>query len=939
MFSKKALLRKIADNSVHGVIVTDKAGIIKGYNHWCLENLGWQPDVQAGENLNTLSPAPLYSSHAPRQQLTFPDFFNQNRNGSVRLVITDKKGTSFPVQITIREVEDEGDILIILYVTPLSQHQIFEEKRKNLQQRVNALASSTPVIIFQCGYEKSRPIQYIDNTIEEFSGLPHSDFLSGKAQYSQLLRPEDEKRIWHAIGRALQQREPYAVEYQMLHKSGKTTWVSEKGEVVLDENGVPQSIIGIIADNTLIKALNDKFDKAINVFDKATATIEFDLAGCVITANDHFLKLFDYDSIDEILGHHHRLFCLPEQYTSTEYEQFWKKLREGQSASGEYLRVGKNGKRCWIQATYTPILDAEGKPCKIKKFVTDLGKRKAMEQEMRVAGDKAFALIAAQRSFMTNISHEMKTPVHSITGLTELLLKSPLSKEQSQQLRAVYNASCSLQRLVNNIYDMPQLEKSAVTLESTDFNIMDLCRQTIQSLRFSAEQKGVDLLFNPSKDTPTYIKGDSLRIQQILLNILSNAIEFTDQGSVTLTIQYKDEQLHIQVVDTGMGIEKTHLKHFFDPFTQTETAPARRVGDSGLGAAVARKLVELMGGAIKVESKLNVGTTFFIDIPAAKGDAPKKLFYPKLDPMHILAVDNMPDNLEAIKEIMVEAGHKIDLVNSGEKAVEICKKQRYDLVLMELQMTAMDGFEATKHIRAYEKEKQLPLTPVIASSANILEKEKDQQSAVAAGMQGFTIKPFDAVELLEEMRRVLAEFPKKIEKKAATIEKPVQDSSPKNQEPPVTVNKSDKNAPEKKEVRQSVASDVHKIVSPGGINWKAGIQLLGDEQTLIESIKNFVQDYSGAPAFMTELLNAQDFEQLCALAQNLCSAAGKLNLYRVHKLGKDAETAARQKQSDELTTVLPAISKAIEAAATEVEEKQRSESEQQPLSQPEKGQE
>ncbi len=923
MFSRKALLKEIADNSVYGVIVTDKAGIIKGYNHWCVENLDWQPDVQTGEDLNILSPVPLYSFHAS-QQLTFPDFFNKNRNGAVRLVVTGKKGKSLPVQIAIREVENEGDVLIICYVMPLSQHQISEEKRKVLQQRVSALASSTPGIIFQCGYEKIRPIIYIDDTIEELSGLPCNDFLSGKVQYSQLVRPEDEKRIWHAVGLALQQREPYTVEYQMLHRSGKTTWVSEKGEVVRDENGVPQSIIGIITDNTLIKALNDKFDKAINVFDKATATIEFDLAGCVITANNHFLKLFDYDSIDEILGHHHRLFCLPEHYASTEYEQFWKKLREGQPASGEYLRVGKNGKRCWIQATYTPILDAAGKPCKIKKFVTDLGKRKAMEQELRVAGDKAKAAVAAQRSFMTNISHEMKTPLYSITGLTELLLKSPLNKEQSQQLRVIHNASCSLQRLLDNIHDMPQLEKDAITLEINDFNIMDLCRQTIQTLRFNAEQKGLDLLFNPSKDTPAYIKGDSLRIQQVLLNILGNVIEFTEQGSLTLNIQYREEQLHIQVVDTGMGIDQVYLKRFFDPFTQAEIAPARRVGDSGLGAAVARKLVELMGGTIKVESKPNVGTTFSIAIPAAKGEAPKKLFYPKLDPIHVLAVDNMPDNLQLIKEIMLEAGHKVDLANTGEEAVEICKKQRYDLVLMDMQMTGMDGLEATGHIRAYEKEKRLPLMPVIASSANILEKEKDQQNAVAAGMQGFTIKPFDAIELLEEIRRVLAESPKNVSQQAAATKEPP--PNPSHKEPPAS--ESEQKPSAKKKRTQSMVGDIQKIVSPGGINWKAGVQLLGDEQTLIHSIKNFLQNYSGTPVSLADLLTSRDFEQLSAQAHNLCRAAGNLNLYRVHKLAKDIEIAAQQQKGDELTTVLPSLDKAIQAVASEIEEKQRSQPEQ-----------
>ncbi len=930
MFSKKSLLKEIADNSIYGVIVTDQSATIRGYNSWCSKNLGWQPDIKTGENLNILSPAPFHHSHGS-QNPTFPDFFAKSKDEPARVIISAGEGKALPVQITVREIEHEGEVLIVCYITPLSQHYFLEEKRKALEEKVSTLTADTPGTIFQCGYEKNRPIEYIDSTITTLSGRSYDDFLSGKVHYSQLVRPEDEKKIWHAVGLALQQQEPYTVEYQMLHRSGKTTWVSEKGEVIRDENGVPQSIIGFITDNTLTRALNDKFEKTISVFDRATAAIEFDLAGCVITANERFLKLFGYDSVEEIQGHHHRLFCLPEHYASAEYEQFWKKLREGQSASGEYLRVGKNGKRCWIHATYAPILDTNGTPCKIKKFVTDLGVRKAMEQELRIAKDRAEAAVATQNSFMTNISHEMKTPVSAITALAELLLKSPLNKEQSLQLRTVHNASCSLQRLIDNISDMPQLEQGAVTLEITDFNIMTLCRQIIQSLRFNAERKGLELLLNAGKEVPAYIKGDSLRIRQILLNMLSNAIEFTGKGSVTLDIHYEEEQLHIQIVDTGMGIDRLYLKRFFDPFTQEELPPpARRAGDSGVGVAVARQLVELMGGVIKVESKPNMGTTFFIDLPVAKGEAPKKLFYPKLPPMHILAVDNMQDNLELVKEIMLEAGHQADLVKTGEKAVEMCRTKRYDLVLMDMQMVGMDGLETTKRIRTYEKEKQLPFMPVIASSANILEKEKDQQDALAAGMQGFTIKPFDAMELLEEIRRVLTEHQKNIEKKPVVPEKKPSQEPVGGKEQPVSKNRVEEGPAVKKEPLPKVDEGVQKIVSPGGINWKSGVQLSGDETAFIHSIKNFLQKHSETPASMENLLQAQNFDQLRAQARNLCDAAGKLNLYRVHKLGKDVELAAQLKKGDELATLLPSLAKTLQAVASEIDEKQCSESGQNP---------
>ncbi len=914
MFEKKSILQNIVNNSVNGVIIADAKGVIKAYSKWCTTTLGWEPEVNIGKNLSVLAPTSFCTPNPPDNPI-LPDYLISCKDSPTEFFLRDRQGDPLPVQFAVREMEDEEGNLFVCYLVDMSQHYVIEEKKKALEEEISILTSNIPGIVFQCGYSRNRPVQFIDKAIEDLSGITRDEFVSGKAQYSQLMHPDDELKIWHAIGLSLKKKAPYTVEYRLLHKSGKTTWVSENGRVALDENGIPQSIVGVITDNTLTKTSNAEFESTVNALNKATASIEFDLTGCVITANEHFLSLLGYDSLDEIQGHHHRLFCTPEFYMSPEYEEFWESLRGGQFASGEYLRIGKNGKQCWIQASYNPILDADGKPYKIRKFATDLGDRKAMERDLRIAVDKAEEAVTMRGSFMANMSHEIRTPMNSIIGFTELLLKSSLNDEQLHQLKIVHNASRSLLRLLNEILDMAKLEKGAVDIEITNFNFMELCEQIIGSLNVNAEKKGIKLLLELDKNVPTYMKADSLRIQQILLNILSNAVKFTEKGSVTLNVQYKEGILYTQIVDTGIGIDKAYLDRIFDPFTQAEASTTRRFGGSGLGTAIALQLVELMKGSIRVESELNVGTTFFIELPVLIGEEQngKNFIDYELPSMHILAVDDTPNNLELVKITMRKAGHTIEVATDGQEAVNACKKQRYDVILMDMQMPKMDGMEATKQIRAYEKENNLSPMPIIAFSASVL--ERDRQDAFAAGMQGFAAKPLDPTELFREIKRVLTELEEEKKREAAGEKREsLLNGPPKTKE-------------QSKKEEKKPAEKEREILNPGGINWKAGLQIWGDKKTLTGSIKAFLEDNTQTIFMLQEFLDSQNFERFSAQVHKISGAAANLSLYRVHKLAKDGEVAARKKEAETLKTILPALDKALKAVAHEIENGQKTKTE------------
>ena len=238
------------------------------------------------------------------------------------------------------------------------------------------------------------------------------------------------------------------------------------------------------------------------------------------------------------MGQHHRMFCEPAYVQTEAYVQFWEQLRSGQLDGGEYLRLGKDGRRIWIQATYNPIFDAKGQPFKVVKFETDLSQRRAMEQELRTAKERAEQAAAARSAFLANMSHEIRTPMNAIIGFTEALLDTPLDAQQRRHLAAVHQAARSMLRLLNDILDTAKLEKGAVELEIGDFSLQELCDQILTSLRIHAGKKGLALQCVTAERVPPYLRGDALRLQQILLNLLGNALKFTEAGRVQLRIDY-----------------------------------------------------------------------------------------------------------------------------------------------------------------------------------------------------------------------------------------------------------------------------------------------------------------------------------------------------------------------------------------------------------------
>jgi CheY-like chemotaxis protein/HPt (histidine-containing phosphotransfer) domain-containing protein len=358
---------------------------------------------------------------------------------------------------------------------------------------------------------------------------------------------------------------------------------------------------------------------------------------------------------------------------------------------------------------------------------------------------------------------------------------------------------------------------------------------------------------------PEFFKGDSLRLQQIILNLLGNAIKFTERGNVSLKVELDPESVHIVVSDTGIGIAEDRLQRIFDPFAQADASMTRRFGGTGLGTTIARQLVELMNGRIAVESQLGVGSHFHIHVPLPLGEAVsgyEEIRHIALPPLSILVADDVPQNLELLQLALGRAGHRIVTAADGQEALERFQTERFDIVLMDVQMPRLNGLDATRRIRELELAEQRARTPILALTASVL--EEDQLEARQAGMDGFATKPVELDKLNLEIARLLD-----IDVDETAI--PLRDEMPA--------------------VRGSV------------IDWAQGKRMWGSEERHKQAIAAFLAEHVGTVSQLRSCYEASP-QEMATVLHRLRGAAGNLALSRVASVTAHMEGLLRQDESE-----------------------------------------
>ncbi len=408
----------------------------------------------------------------------------------------------------------------------------------------------------------------------------------------------------------------------------------------------------------------------------------------------------------------------------------------------------------WYETIKTPILGADGFAAGLVAISRDVTDRKQAEDELRTAKAQAEDANRAKGEFLSHMSHEMRTPMNAILGFAELALLEQPDAKQREHLIKITDASKSLLRVIDDVLDFERVDAGKLQLESIDFKISDVLQNVRNVIERSAITKGLALRMKVAEDVSPLLKGDPLRIGQVLINLCANAVKFTSSGFVDVQVD-KDPasdnspMLRFAVRDTGIGISHEELARLFQPFTQADSSTTRRYGGTGLGLVICKRLVELMGGRIWIESEPGIGTTLFFTLACAPGSEPvaaqgrPRGHLPAdaaaLNGKRVLIVDDHPTNRLLMAKLLKLAGAECLPAESGLDALRVLGDAAHvDLVLMDLRMPEMDGYEATRRIRADSRWAKLPIVAVTASAATY-----ERARCMAAGMNDLIIKPID----------------------------------------------------------------------------------------------------------------------------------------------------------------------------------------------------
>ncbi len=757
--------------------------------------------------------------------------------------------------------------------------------------------------------------------------------------------PESQAVLFPALERLQQHDEPYDLELEMVTAQGARLWVRTIGEKARDAER-PGLITGIIQDITARKNMelalreSEEFNKRI-IESSPDCIKVLDSQARLRYMNPGGQKLMCIPDLTEYLGMYYP-DILPHDLRE-HAESALNNARQGRTSAFQASMSDLECRPHWWSVSVTPLLGADGELQRFLVVSRDVSSLKQAEEEQRKAKEQALAASKAKSEFLANMSHEIRTPMNGILGMAQLLADTPMSREQQESLQTIVTSAHTLLQLINDILDLSKIEASKMELHVEPFSMATLLREITSTVGPQAAKKGLELSWNLHEDVPAVLAGDLKRLRQVCVNLAGNAVKFTEQGSVSIDVALEKSgippgpghifpgcQIRFAVSDTGIGIPLEQQEKIFESFSQADGSATRSYGGTGLGLSISRRLVELMGGSMQVQSAPGQGSTFsFSAVLQVAPDQYQPLERTEHDQtftawgLLILVVDDNQINRLVAQRMLERTGNTVHLATSGSEALELLQANNYSLVLMDVQMPGMDGLQATALIRQSPDLRSPNNIYIVAMTAHAMKGDKER--FLQAGMNDYLAKPLSMENLQDSLRRF--------------VELSLAEHNPNT--PPLSVPLPDHASPADLGGTASPAdlggtaapadpADLGEQADQGGavpparpeperhpeLEREAALaRFAGDEELYAEAVADYLENSPAKFETIAHALQNKEYDQALLQAHSLKGNSATIGARRCAERAEELEQACRNHDDEKAMLLLRHTQQAYEAVA------------------------
>lgn len=651
--------------------------------------------------------------------------------------------------------------------------RVAEELAKSHEHYVRAVEGSTDGL---WDWDVVTGSVYFSPRWKSMLGYDEKELPNEFSTWASLLHPEDSERARAMVDDYHHGRIPvFELEVRMKRKDGSYLWVLSRGTVLRDAEGKVLRMSGSHTDVDARRRSEDALKESERRFRQATDTISEAVwlaeDNVVISMSQAWTRIWGrpLPPLKE-LGAVWRTTLHPEDREEV------LRLYAARTGALEhtYRIVRPDGEIRWVRDRMAPVYDEAGRPYRLAGVAEDVTEERQAQEALRAARDAALASAQAKSEFLANVSHELRTPLNAIQGVCELMHSQALPEPAASRAAVAQDAVSVLTAIIDDLLDVAKMEAGRMTLDPQPANVRRLLEDSAAFFREPARRKGLELRLDLSPSIPDAVRVDPLRLRQIVSNLLANAVKFTEKGSVSLAASARPVAgglvaLRVSVRDTGIGIAPETREKLFQPFAQADASTTRRYGGTGLGLAICRRLAEMMGGTIDVDSRPGEGSEFWVELSVPVESAPPSA---RLAPapiaasgVRVLVVEDNPVNRQITKEMLALLGAEADLAENGAVALEALAGRAYDMVLLDCSMPVMDGYAATRALRRREAPGER--TPVVAMTAHAL--SGDREKCLDAGMDDYLAKPLRLNDIAAALSRWTAPVDAKTLARAASM--------------------------------------------------------------------------------------------------------------------------------------------------------------------------